>query len=208
MLRINPVTAWRLLKAYVQLPPGSWVVQNAANSGVGRCVIQLAKKLGLRTVNFVRRPELIAELKALGADEVLLDDEDGLQQAKQLTADAPPQLAGNAVGGDSALRLMDLLGHGGTHITYGAMSMRSLKVPNKFIIFKELALRGLWVSKFLEHASQAELQATLKPLAEMIQQGELLTAVDAVHPIQDFAQAIARAQADKRGGKVLLALGE
>src|SRR3984893_3840213 len=36
MLAINPPTAALLLSEYVDLKPGEWVVQNSANSGVGR----------------------------------------------------------------------------------------------------------------------------------------------------------------------------
>src|SRR6267378_3162215 len=64
MLGINPPSAALLLSEYVDLKPGEWVVQNAANSGVGRWVIVFAKKRGLKTVNIVRRPELVAELEA------------------------------------------------------------------------------------------------------------------------------------------------
>src|SRR5947209_14101297 len=32
MLKINPMTAWRLLHDYVDLHRGDWVIQNAANS--------------------------------------------------------------------------------------------------------------------------------------------------------------------------------
>jgi D-arabinose 1-dehydrogenase-like Zn-dependent alcohol dehydrogenase len=60
MLAINPPTAALLLSEYVDLQPGEWVVQNAANSGVGRWVIAFAKTRGLKTVNIVRRPELVA----------------------------------------------------------------------------------------------------------------------------------------------------
>src|SRR5260370_18884840 len=56
MLATNPPTAALLLSEYVDLKPGEWVVQNAANSGVGRWVIAFAKKRGLKTVNIVRRP--------------------------------------------------------------------------------------------------------------------------------------------------------
>jgi NADPH:quinone reductase-like Zn-dependent oxidoreductase len=49
MLGINPPTASLLLSEYVDLKSGDWVVQNAANSGVGRWVIALAKARGLRT---------------------------------------------------------------------------------------------------------------------------------------------------------------
>ena len=51
-----------LLSEYSALEAGDWVVQNAANSGVGRAVIGVAKARGLKTIIIVRRPELVAEL--------------------------------------------------------------------------------------------------------------------------------------------------
>lgn len=66
MLKVNPATAWRLLTGFARPEPGSWIVQNAANSAVGRCVIVLAKTLGIRTMNLVRREELREELLAWG----------------------------------------------------------------------------------------------------------------------------------------------
>ena len=206
MLRVNPVTAWLILKHFVELEPGSWVVQNAANSGVGRALIQIAKRFGLKTLNFVRREELIAELKGLGADEVLLDTDEGVAQAKVIFGKAPVMLAANAVGGDSAIRLMDVLSSEGTLITYGAMSRRSLKVPNKFLIFKNLQLHGLWITKWFENASTPELFEVLEPLTTLLETGELVTAIDQVVPLADFKQAITRAQEGSRSGKVILDL--
>lgn len=206
MLRVNPVTAWRLLHAFTILAPGAWVVQNAGNSGVGRAVIQIAKQLGIHTVSFVRRVELVTELQDLGADLVFLDDDDGLALAKAALKGREPVLAGNAVGGDSAIRLMDLLAHGGTLVTYGAMSRRSLKVPNKFLIFKNLQLSGLWITRWLEQASHDELFDVLHPLVEMISQGKLITPIDSVYPIERCKDAMSRAKASSRAGKVLLKL--
>lgn len=206
MLRVNPVTAWALLKHYIKLDEGEWVAQNAANSGVGRAFIQLAKHFGLKTVNFVRREELIPELKALGADIVVLDTDEGVKEARALLGEAPVMLAANAVGGDSAIHLMELLGVGGTLVTYGAMSRRSLKVPNKFLIFKSLQLQGLWITKWLEKAGSAELRSVLDPLATLIERGELVTAIDQIVPLADFKEAIRRAQEGSRGGKVILDL--
>ncbi len=207
MLRVNPVTAWRLLEGYVTLRPGAWVAQNAGNSGVGRAVIQIARQLGFRTVSFVRRKELVAELENLGADLVFMDDEEGISLAKAALKGREPLLAGNAVGGDSAIRLMDLLAPGGTLVTYGAMSRRSLKVPNKFLIFKNLQLSGMWITRWLEHATPGELFDVLHPLVEMVQKGRLITAVDQVFPMQECKAAMARAKASARSGKVLLKLG-
>jgi len=206
MLRINPVTAWALLKHYTELEKGSWVAQNAANSGVGRALIQLAHHFGLRTMNLVRRVELFDELKTLGADAVVLDTAEGVAEAKKIIGSDPVRLATNAVGGDSAIHLMDLLSPEGIHVTYGAMSRRSLKVPNKFLIFKNLQLHGLWITKWFEKASTPELYEVLDPLTALIETGELVTAIDEIVPLADFKHAITRAQEGSRGGKVILDL--
>ena len=50
MLKINPMTAWRLLHDYVDLARGDWLIQNACNSAAGRAVIQIAHELGFKTV--------------------------------------------------------------------------------------------------------------------------------------------------------------
>src|SRR6266513_4510568 len=86
MLKINPMTAWRLLHDYVELKRGDWLIQNAANSAAGRAVIQIAHDLGYKTVNVVRRPELIDELRAEGGDVVLIDDENLRDDVKNATS--------------------------------------------------------------------------------------------------------------------------
>jgi hypothetical protein len=68
MMGVNPPTAYLLLTDIVKLPHGSWVIQSGANSGVGRAIVAIAKSLGLKTINVVRREEVGAEMKALGAN--------------------------------------------------------------------------------------------------------------------------------------------
>jgi trans-2-enoyl-CoA reductase len=118
----------------------------------------LARHLGLRTLNLVRREESIAECKALGADLVLVDKPEAAKEARAMVGFEPPALALNAVSGDSAVRLMDLLRPGGTMVTYGAMSLQPVKVPNGFLIFKDIRLRGFWVTQWLETAPAAEVR--------------------------------------------------
>src|SRR5207249_4991545 len=135
MLKINPMTAWRLLHDYVDLKKGDWLIQNAANSAAGRAVIQIARDLAYKTVNVVRREELIDELRAEGGDVVLVDGENLRKEVKNATDDAPIRLGLNAVGGDSALRLANTLAPGSTIVTFGAMSLQALKIPNGLLIF-------------------------------------------------------------------------
>ena len=60
MVRINPPTALLLLADFVTPKPGEWVIQNVANSAVGRLVIMLARRQGLRTLNVVRDEHIFA----------------------------------------------------------------------------------------------------------------------------------------------------
>ena len=151
----------------------------------------------------MRRPELIDELKQLGGDCVLLDDEAGLAAAKLALGGATAALAFNAVGGDSALRLMNLLREGGTHITFGAMARRPLTVPNGLLIFRDIQLRGLWVTRWIEHAPDAEVRAVYADLAARVAAGTLVQPVDSTHPLDAYHAALARLTAADRAGKVL-----
>ena len=203
MLKVNPATAWQLLHGFAKLNKGDWVVMNAANSAVGRCVIQLARDLGFRTVAFVRRPELLDPLRDLGSDCVLLDESNSVDEAKQVMAGANAALAFNAVGGDSALRLMKLLREGGTHITYGAMSRKPVSVPNGLLIFRGIKACGLWITKWIEEASREEVRAMYADLAERVASGRLVQSVDSTFPLESFQDAFARLEAPDRDGKVL-----
>jgi NADPH:quinone reductase-like Zn-dependent oxidoreductase len=203
MLKVNPATAWRLLHGIEPAKPGDWIVQNAGNSAVGRCVIQLARDLGIRTVSFVRRPELLDELRHLGGDHVFLDDDDGLAAAKSALGGANAALAFNAVGGDSALRLMKLLRESGTHITYGAMGRKPITIPNGLLIFRDIRVRGLWVTRWVENAPADEVQAVYQNLAARVVSGKLIQPVDATFPLEAFHDALARLDSPERAGKVL-----
>ena len=156
MLKINPLTAWRLLHDYVDLKKGDWLIQNAANSAAGRDVIQIAHELGYKTVNIVRRAELVDELRADGGDVVLVDGDKLRDEVKSATGGAPIRLGLNSVGGDSALRVANCLAPGGTLVSFGAMSLQPLKIPTGLLIFKDLRFRGIWINKWYDNATQSD----------------------------------------------------
>ncbi len=208
MLKVNPLTAYLALTQFVNLKPGDWIVQNAANSGVGRCVIQLAKAMGVHTVNVVRRPDgLRDELMALGADIVVGEDDADMVKGVLAQLDgARPVLASNCVGGESALRLMDMLAAQGTMITFGAMSKKSIKVPNGWLIFKDITLKGLWCTQWLKRASREEVEAAYTSLVDAMAAGKLQQAVDRVYTLDEITEAVTHAQQEFRAGKVVISL--
>ena len=205
-LKINPLTAWRMLHDFVWLEKDDWVIQNAANSGAGRAVIQIAHELGYRTINVVRRAELIDELRAEGGDVVLLDNDDLREAVAAATQNAPIRLALNAVGGESALRLAKIVAPEATIVTYGAMSLRPLTLPNGLLIFKNLHFTGFWVNKWYEQASADARQEAFDRIFELAQRGLLQTKIERTYPLTDFAAAVACASQGERAGKILFAL--
>jgi trans-2-enoyl-CoA reductase len=207
MLRINPATAFCMLKNFALLRPGDWVVQNASNSGVGRSVIQMARAMGLRTVNVVRRSGLESELRAAGADVVLEEGSGLAQRIVAAVEEAPLWLGLNAVGGECALGIAKALAPSGTLVTYGAMAKQPLNLPNGLLIFKDLILRGFWISQWYRRASAAEVGALFAQLFEWASKGVLQTPVEAVYPLGQWKEALAHAQRGARSGKVLFYSG-
>ena len=203
MLKINPLTAWRLLHDYVDLQKGEWLIQNAANSAAGRDVIQIAHKLGYKTVNVVRRAELIDELGAEGGDIVLVDGDKLREEVKNATGGAPIRLGLNSVGGDSALRLANCLSPGGTLVSFGAMSLQPLKIPTGLLIFKDLRFRGIWINKWYDNATPPERMEAFRPLFDMARHGLLETKVDKAYPISEVRAAVTHAAQGKRSGKIV-----
>ncbi|MFN2477367.1 MAG: 2-enoyl thioester reductase domain-containing protein [Chthoniobacterales bacterium] len=203
MLKVNPITAWRMLHDFVRLQRGDWFIQNAANSAAGRAAIQIGHELGLRSVNVVRRSELIDELRADGADVVLLDDDELRARVADATGKASIRLALNAVGGESALRLAKTLDSDGVMVTYGAMSLQPVTVPNGMLIFKNLRFTGFWVNKWYDAASVEKRAATFAPLFDMAKRGLLRTTVEKSYSLGDAAAALRHAVQEKRGGKIV-----
>jgi trans-2-enoyl-CoA reductase len=208
MLKINPMTAWRLLHDYVDLNKGDWLIQNAANSAAGRAVIQIARELGYKTVNLVRRNELIDELRAEGGDVVLVDGENLRDEVKDATNNAPIRLGLNAVGGQSALHLANCLAPGSTLVTYGAMSLQPLKIPNGLLIFKDLRFRGIWINKWYDNATTQERMAAFRSLFGMAKRGFLRPKVEKTYPLTEAKAAVAHAAQGKRSGKIIFEFGD
>ncbi|HMH04780.1 MAG TPA: 2-enoyl thioester reductase domain-containing protein [Candidatus Udaeobacter sp.] len=203
MLKINPMTAWRLLHDYVDLARGDWLIQNAANSAAGRAVIQIARELGYKTVNVVRRSELIDELRAEGGDIVLVDSENLRREVQDAIGGPSIRLGLNAVGGESALRLANCLAPGSTLVTYGAMSLQPLKIPNGLLIFKDLRFRGIWINKWYDNATPAQRMEAFQRLFEMAKRGLLQTKVEKAYPLSEAKTAVAHAARGQRSGKII-----
>jgi trans-2-enoyl-CoA reductase len=205
MLMANPPTAWLLLKTVVDLEPGDWVIQNAANSAVGQYVMQLAGIYGLRTVNVVRRDGLDDFIAAAGGNVCAVDGPNLGERVKAATDGASIKLAIDAVAGDSTQHLADCLADGGTIANYGLLSKQPCQLWPDDIIFREITLTGVWLTLWLRrYSTLEERQAVYDELVGYIAEGRMRAEIEATYPLERIKDAVTHAMQGGRNGKVVL----
>lgn len=204
MLRVNPPTAYLLLHQYVAPEPGQWVVQNAANSGVGRLVVELAGELGMKTISVVRRPELLEPLRAAGTDVAILDGPDLAARVRAVIGDDIVLLALDAVGGAATQRLAHCLTDGGTVVNYGILSGDSSMIDGRELIFRGVTLTGFWLRPWFAETPPDEIATLYRMLASRITDGALAVEVEEVYPLRRLKAAVAHAARGGRSGKILV----
>lgn len=192
---VNPATAFCMLTEFQKLQPGDVVIQNAANSAVGRYVIQIAaRQLGLETINLVRdRPnldELKKELQALGkggpATHVLTYQElaardassssfgkTGKDLVKGILQGRKLKLALNAVSGRDTTDMLKFLSESASVVTYGAMSRSPLPLPASLQIFRDLTAHGFWQTRWYAQRPPHQRQELMNRLLGWFGKGEM-----------------------------------
>ncbi|CAG8651965.1 9239_t:CDS:2, partial [Racocetra fulgida] len=153
-LTVNPCSAYRMLKDFVTLKEGDFIIQNGANSGVGQAVIQIAKAWNINTINIIRdRPnfqELKDFLKSIGATYVISDKD---LQAKNHEFEWNKDIEGKGI----AL----------------AMSRQPLTIPASQLIFQDLRFFGYWMARWNKENPKAKRIEMLNEIIELIKQGKL-----------------------------------
>jgi mitochondrial enoyl-[acyl-carrier protein] reductase / trans-2-enoyl-CoA reductase len=209
MLAANPATALLLLEEFEPVAPGDWVAQNAANSGVGGAVITLARRAGVRTLNVVRRPELVEPLRTAGADVVLVDGPDLTKRARAALEAAGAErdavkLALDAVAGSATGRLAHLVAPGGTVVVYGGLSGEPSQIEVRDPLFRDVTVRGFWLVRWFQQTTPARMADVYGRLAPLVADGTLRTPVEATYPLREARAAAEHAARGGRAGKVLL----
>jgi NADPH:quinone reductase-like Zn-dependent oxidoreductase len=197
-----------MLTSFVDLSAGDWVVQNAANSGAGQYVIELAKAEGIKSVNIVRRPRTIEYLKHLGADVVVVDGPDLAERISSETGEARIKLGIDAVAGKATQEMARCLAVGSTIVNYGLLSGEPCMVDSRDAIFRDIRLRGFWRAKWQTTAPPEEISRVTNHLTGLVVHGKLHADVEAVYPLWKVREALHHTQHRDRMGKILLQMND
>ena len=140
----EPPRRWRVRFGFVRLNPRDWIVLNAANSQIARCLIAIAKSRSLRVAGIVKRSELIPEIEKLGVDFVGVESPDLSKQIQSATGGMPISLGLDAVGGPATATLASVLSPGAHLVSYAWLSGLPIHVPQGDLIGKRLNIYGFW----------------------------------------------------------------
>lgn len=188
-LPVPGATAWRALVdfAHVDQKPGARVLVLGASGGVGLVAVQVARVLGAESFG-VCSAKNVPVVTRLGATAIDYGAGDALEQAR---ARGPFELVLNAVGS----------------ATYPNDVCRSLLGPTGQLVLV-VVTPGDYPSTVFSSRTRIVLgrpsRTNLEPLVAALAAGKLEALIEATYPLARAEEALARSQAGKVVGKLLL----
>lgn len=200
---VNPLTALALMEPISKGKFKSFV-QTAAASQLGRMIQKLAKKAGVPAVHIVHRPQLKLELEAEGWEHVLDSSQaDFENKLRDFSEKLSIRYAIDAVAGAMTGSLIKNLPEKSRVIVYGVLSGQSCVVAPGDLIFKDMQVRGFWLSHWLKEKRAIELPFLFSKLKKLLK-AEAQTHVTRRLTLDETVLEIAQPKGYSSEGKTLV----
>ena len=206
LITVNGFTAYFLLKDYRKLKQNDWIIQNAANSNVGRYLIALAKQEGIKTINIVRRKEVAKELKKIGGTEVIISSDEFPSKYLSKFLKRKIMLGIDAVAGDATENLALCLTDGSLLVNYGTVTKRPCHISFWTMFRKDISLTGMSTLNGFKKRSKKRSIEIHKHLAKLANQKLLQAKIAKKYSFEDYLLAYDHIDktGSERDGKVVL----
>jgi NADPH:quinone reductase-like Zn-dependent oxidoreductase len=197
---IAALTAVGALRDKAQVQPGQKVLIQGASGAVGTFAVQLAKILGAE-VTAVCSTRNVEQARALGANHVIdYTHEDFTKNSQQYDV----ILAVN--GYHSIFAYRRALRPGGIYLMVGAATARLIRSMLQAMILGPLLTR--MGDKRLAFFSAPPTPEQLAFLKELLETGQLVSAVEKCYPLREAATAIRYMEAGHPRGKIVLTVDQ
>ena len=208
-LFVNPATAWIMVTDVLKVPKDAWLLQTAAGSSLGKMVIRLSKKLGIKTINVVRRADTAAEIAKLHPDEVVDTSKENLEaRVTAITGGKGVVYALDAVGGETGSAVFRSLGTHGRMVVYGALAAdQAIQATARKLILGSKRIQGFWLSDWVRNKNPLKMLKLLRRVGHLIQEGTLRSDIAATYSLNQIKEAVTAAETPGRQGKILLTMG-
>jgi NADPH2:quinone reductase len=218
-LLLNPASAILMLRHLLRVPRGEWLLQSAASSELGRMIIRLAKRDGIRTLNVMRRKQGAAELEALGADAVIVATDGPIdEQVREIVGPEGIRYAIDPVAGQTGTEIFRSLHQDGRMLVYGSLTGQPIRVGEdpRFTLSGRRTLEVYWLGYWLPRLDDSGFYPSGTPavaqlideIADLMREGVLVTSPGTKYPLDEVRTAVTEAESAGRKGKVLLAPGQ
>ncbi|MCC5921954.1 MAG: zinc-dependent alcohol dehydrogenase family protein [Cyclobacteriaceae bacterium] len=196
---VNPMTAYAMLEES-GLKSGDKLLLTAANSAFSKLVIQLAVKKGIHVYGTVRHQDQIADLEKMGAKKIY--DSSVKEWRRQLIKDTEGgvQVVFEAVGSKLGAQALECLAYKGTMYVYGMLSVNPIPLNSGLMIFKSLTVKGFWLSDYMANLG-SRAPEVFKAVIGGLGKGEIKVEVDQTFSLDQFADAVAHAEAPGKKAK-------
>ena len=203
-LMLQGMTAHYLANSTYTLRRDDTALVYAAAGGVGRLLVQLAKRRGARVLACTSTDAKAEAVRALGADEVILYRDVDLRAAvAELTGGQGVDVVYDSVGKDTFEASLDCLKPRGLMVLYGGSSG-----PVPPVDLQVLNRKGsLYVTRpNLAHyvATPDELEWRAGALFDLVAGGQLDVAIHQRYPLEEAARAHRDLESGTTAGKLLL----
>ncbi|MFA9430835.1 quinone oxidoreductase [Egicoccus sp. AB-alg2] len=203
-LMLQGLTAHYLSSSTYKLGSDDTALVYAAAGGVGRLLVQLAKRREARVLACTSTDEKEAEARRLGADEVIrYRDVDIAKTVRELTDGHGVDVVYDSVGADTWESSLDSLRPRGMMVLYGASS-GPVPPQDPQIFNKKGSLFFTRPTLFHHVADRDTLEWRAGALFELVGQGQLEVHVHDRYPLDQVQQAHIDLESGRTAGKLLL----
>jgi NADPH:quinone reductase-like Zn-dependent oxidoreductase len=197
------LTAYGALIMHGGLTKGDFVVITAASSSVGLAAIEIAKAEGATSIATTRTAAKKAELLALGADHVIVtDEEDVAARVLGITGGKGARIIFDPVAGKGIAALADATAFGGTIFEYGALAAEPTPFPLFTALSRGLSIRGYTLFEVV--SNPAAFAAGKKYVFDHLEAGDFKPRIDKVFPLSEIVAAHRYMEANAQIGKIVV----
>jgi NADPH:quinone reductase-like Zn-dependent oxidoreductase len=197
------LTAYGALVMVGEVKPGDFVSIPAASSSVGLAAIQIAKAEGATAIAVTRTSKKRAELLALGADHVVVtDEEDYVARVKEITGGKGVRLTFDPVAGPFIEKLAAAAAPGGIIFEYGALSTEPTPFPLFAALGNSLSIRGYTLLAITQNPEL--LAKATKYVFDRLADGRFVPKIAKTFPFAQTIQAYQYLESNQQVGKVVI----
>ena len=182
---------------------GDYVLLTAASSSVGIAAIEMVKAQGGISIATTRTSAKKAELFTLGADHVIVtDEEDLVARVKEITGGKGARVIFDPIGGKGIEALAAAVSHSGIIIEYGALAPEPTPYPLFMALSKQITIRGYTL---FEITTQPDALAKARQYVfDHVAKGDFKPRIDKVFPLSQIVDAHRYMESNQQVGKIVV----